>query len=374
MIRHYFKVAIRSLSKQKVLAFINVSGLSVGVACFILLLLYSVNELSFDRFHKNEKDIYRVYEWTKALDGNGEGSVSMPMPLGPSMKKDMPDVLNYVRLKQPVAESFMRIDNDVRRVQLSYADPQFFSVFTFPFKYGNASTALRAINNLVVTETKAIELFGNDDVIGKMVQIKVENQFQSFVIGGVIWDIPANSSIRFDVMGSFAFLETTNFGQRFNNWYTTSFRTYIQLRPGSSLPNDTKRLEAFHTTYNPAEEPQPKKDRPSVTYGMQPLRSIHTDTMLNDPAGIAAVNPKTIWIIFSIGAGVLFIACINFTTLAIGRSVSRSIEVGIRKVIGAERRQLIFQFLAEALLLSVFSTLLGLLLAELLLPYFDRLT
>ena len=374
MIRHYFKVAIRNLSKQKILAFINVSGLSVGVACFILLFLYVVNELSFDRFNKNEKDIYLVYELTKASVGDAEGSVSLPMPLGPAMKKDMPDVVDYVRLKQPMAESVMRVDGDVRRVQVSYADPEFFSVFTFPFEYGNISTALHDIKDLVVTKTKAIELFGRDDVVGKTVQLKVENIFQSFVISAVVKDIPANSSIRFDVMGSFAFLETTNFGKRFNNWYTTSFRTYVQLQPGSGLPNDRKRLSAFHTTYNPAKESQPKKDRPSVTYGLQPLRSIHTDTMLNDPAGIATVSPKTIWIIFSIGAGVLFIACINFTTLAIGRSVSRRIEVGIRKVIGAERWQLVIQFLAEALLLSVFSTLLGLLLAELLLPYFNRLT
>src|ERR1051325_9338215 len=151
MLKSYFKTAFRNLLRQKVPALINIFGLSTGIACFILLLLYSVNEFSFDRFHKNEKNIYRVYEWKKSWKGNDERSVSLPMPLGPALKKDLPDVLNFARVKQLPDESFMRIGNDVQRVHLSYADPQFFSIFEFPLKYGNASTALQNLNGLVVT-------------------------------------------------------------------------------------------------------------------------------------------------------------------------------------------------------------------------------
>jgi putative ABC transport system permease protein len=374
MIRHYLKIALRSLLKQKMLAFINVSGLSVGIACFMLLLLYAVNEFSFDRFHKNEKEIYRVYEWTKATDGSEEGSVSMAMPLGPALKKDFPDAKDYLRFKQPMNESPVRISsNDVRNVQMSFADPQFFSFFSFPLKYGNPKTALKNLNDLVLTEAKAKELFGNDNVIGKTIQIKVIDSFQPFIISAVAKDIPPNSSMRFQAMASFSFLQATEFGKQFNNWYTTAFRTYVQLQPGSTLPNDSKRLSSFHDTYNPDQVAHANQNKPLITYGLQPLHSIHTDTRLNDPEGVATVDPKTIWIIFCIAAGVLFIACINFTTLAIGRSITRSTEVGIRKVIGAARKQLIFQFLAESLLLSAFSSLIGLLVARLLLPYFDRI-
>src|SRR5207249_11899772 len=136
MFKNYFKTALRNLSRQKVLAFINIFGLSTGIACFILLLLYSVNEFSFDRFHKNHKDIFRVYEWTKGRDGSDQGSTILPMPLGPALKKDFPDVINFVRMKQFGDETFMRIDNEIQRIHISFADPSFFSFFTFPLKYG----------------------------------------------------------------------------------------------------------------------------------------------------------------------------------------------------------------------------------------------
>jgi len=373
MLRNYFKIALRNLSRQKILAFINVFGLSTGIAFFILLLLYSVNELSFDRFHKNERNIYCVYDVAKGLDGSSQYSASVAMPLGPTIRKDMPDVINYVRLKQLPVESYLRTNNELRGVTLSFADPQFFSVFTFPLKYGNASSALKGLNNLVITASKAKELFGTDNVVGKTVQLKIFDDFQPFIISAVAEDMSANSSIRFDVMGSFAFFETTKFGMMFNNWYTTAFRTFVQLRAGSSLPGDINRLAAFHHAYNEDDATITKKTKSLVTYGLLPLRSIHTDTRINDITDTETVDPKTIWIILGIAAAILLIACINFTTLAIGRSAGRGKEVGVRKVIGAERSQLVFQFLSEAILLSTLSTIIGLLLAKLLLPYFNQL-
>jgi putative ABC transport system permease protein len=372
MFKNYFKTAWRNLLRQKMLAFINIFGLSTGIAFFILLLLYSVNELSFDRFHKNEKNIYCVYDYEKGLDGSSQYSASVAMPLGPTIKKDMPDVINYVRLKQLPSESYVRVDHEVRGVTLSFTDPQFFSVFTFSLKYGNASNALRGLNDLVVTSSKAKELFGTDNVIGKTVQLKIFDDFQPFIISAVAEDMPANSSIRFDVMGSFTFFETTKFGVMFNNWYTTAFRTFVQLRAGSSLPGDANRLAAFHHTYNEDDATITKKTKSLVTYGLLPLRSIHTDTRINEITETETIDPKTIWIILGIAAAILLIACINFTTLAIGRSAGRGKEVGVRKVIGAERSQLIFQFLSEAFLLSILSTIIGLLLAKLLLLYFNQ--
>jgi putative ABC transport system permease protein len=372
MLKHYAKVAIRSLSRQKAITLINIAGLSTGIACFILFLLYCVNELSFDRFHKNEKDIYRVYEWTTAVDGSTNGSLSLPMPLGPALQKDLPGIVNYVRIKQPGEESFVRTGNDVHRLSISYADPQFFSVFSFPIKYGNVRTALQGINNLVLTESKARTIFGTGDVVGRVVEVKTDNGFTPFTISAVTEDIPANSSISFDAMGSFVFLQSTNYGKMFDNWYTTAFRTYVQLRSGSQLPQNAL-LQNFYKTYNPGDESQKDKKQPSATYGLQPLRAIHTDTKLSDSRSVETVAPKTIWIIMGIAAGILFIACINFTTLAIGRSAGRSKEIGVRKIVGAQKKQLVFQFIAEAFLISAISTGAGLLLANILLPYFNQL-
>jgi putative ABC transport system permease protein len=382
MIKHYFKIAIRNLGRQKILSFINVSGLSIGLACFSLFLLYAVNEFSFDRFHKNADNIYRVYRWTEAMNNEeAGGDVYMPSPLGPAMKTDLPEVKNYVRLQEGWGESFIKADGKVLRADVAYADPSFFSVFTFPLKYGATHGALKELQNIVLTKAKAKELFGLDNVVGRTVEIKIGEEFVPFTVSAVAEDIPANSSVRFSLLANFLYWETTQHGNRgVNNWHRSAYITYVQLNGGSGLPNDVQKLGAFRHKYYPDEEKELKDagykwegKAPPVRFGLQPLKAGHTDTKIWG-GSVEQVNPKTIWILLSIAAGVLLIACINFTTLAIGRSARRAKEVGVRKVIGSERKHLIIQFLAEAVLLSVLSLLIGLLLVKLLLPYFNKLS
>ena len=382
MLKHYFKIAVRNLGRQKILSFINISGLSIGLACFSLFLLYAVNEFSFDRFHKNSDNIYRVYRWTNAMDGReAEGDVYMPSPLGPAMKADLPDVANYVRLRDGWGESFIKVDGTVRRMNITYADPSLFTIFSFPLKYGTPQGALKELQNLVITRSRAKELFGTDNVVGRTIEIKIEESFVPFTVTAVAEDIPANSSIQFDLLGNFNYMETTKSGKRgVNNWNRSSYITYVQLNEGSGLVNDVQKLGAFRHKYYADEEKELKErgfkwegNKPPVRYGLQPLKAGHTDTKIFG-GSVEQVNPKTIWILLSIATGVLLIACINFTTLAIGRSARRAKEVGVRKVIGSERKHLIIQFLAEAILLSVLSLLIGLLLVKLLLPYFNQLS
>lgn len=382
MLKNYFKIALRSLSRQKVIASINILGLSLGIACFTLFMLYAVNEFNFDRFHSNAKNIFRVYRWTEAMNGEpARGDVYMPMPLGPAMKQELPDVLNYVRMRDGWGESFVKVGNNMQRIKVSYADSQIFTVFNFKFRSGNRQSSLQELNNIVITESKAKELFGNDNAVGKTIQIKVDSSFYPFTITGVAQDLPPNSSIQFDALANFHFFETTDEGKRsMNKWTRSSFITFVQLRAGSNIASDNKTLISFRHKYYPDEADRIKKEgftwdnkKPPVRFGLQALRSMHTDTKISGGA-IDNVDPKTIWILLGIAGGVLLIACINFTTLAIGRSAGRSKEVGVRKVIGAVKKQLVFQFLAEALLLSTFSTLLGLFIAKLLLPYFNQLS
>jgi len=381
MLKHYFKIALRNLGRQKILSFINISGLSIGLACFSLFLLYSVNEFSFDRFHKNANNVYRVYRWTEAMNGQeASGDVYMPSPLGAAMKTDLPDVREYVRLSEGWGESFIKVDGVVRRMNVSYADPSVFSVFTFPLKYGTTQ-ALKELQNIVVTKQTAKELFGTDNVVGRTIEIKIDDAFVPFNVSAVAEDIPANSSIQFDLLGNFNYLETTSGAKRgVNNWHRSAYQTYVQLNAGSGLANDVQKLVTFRHKYYPDEEKEFKESgfkwegsKPPVRFGLQPLKAGHTDTKIFG-GSVEQVNPKTIWILLSIAAGVLLIACINFTTLAIGRSARRAKEVGVRKVIGSERKHLIIQFLAEAVLLSVLSLLIGLLLVKLLLPYFNKLS
>jgi putative ABC transport system permease protein len=393
MIKNYLKIALRNLQKQKVLAFINIFGLSVGIACFSLLLLFIINEFSFDKFHKNAPNIYRVYAlWDQTGFGNISNSQSTIVytdysgltrkTLGEAMKEDIPDLVNYVRLRLPWGENLIRTNNKVLRAELGFTDRSFFSIFNFPLKYGSITNVLHDMNDIVLTESRARQLFGGDDVVGKTVEIQIGTAFKPFRISAVAKDIPANSSVRFDVLGSFAFAQANN--NNFiigNNWHPTVDQTYVQLRRGSKLPNDTRQMERFIRTFTPnvikdAVSAGWKGNKMPVTLKLQPLLSIHTDSWFHGWSftDYNVIDPKTIWILLAIAAGILLIACINFTTLAIGRSAGRSKEVGVRKVIGAEKKQIIFQFLTEALLLSTVSAILGLLLAKILLPWFNHLS
>ena len=381
MIKHYLKIALRNLAKHKVLAFINVFGLSVGLACFTLFLLYAVNEFSFDRFHKNKENVYRVYLHIDPMNGEDESETCyLPIPLGPAMKQDFPEVENYVRFKDSWTGDFVRADNKVTRIKVSFTDPHFFSVFSFKVLYGNALNPLKNTNNIVLTKKIAQQLFGEVNAVGKTVEIKEEDNFEPFIVTAVTDNIPSNSTIEFEILGSFDYYTSTAGGKRgVDNWHRSGYQTYVQLRPGSKLANRSEQLKKFRSKYYPDEEAELRKNKmwtangSPVTYGLQPLRAMHTDIMIGG-GGVDSVNPKNIWILLAIAAGVLIIACINFTTLAIGRSAGRAKEVGVRKVIGSDKKHLIVQFLAEALLLSILSAGLGLLLAKLLLPYFDQLS
>jgi putative ABC transport system permease protein len=376
MLRHYIKIAIRNLARQKVLTGINVVGLSTGIACFSLFLLYAVHEFSYDRFHKNAGRIFRIVEWYQGPDREPNGEASVCTPVGPAMKRDFPDVEYAVRLKK--RDCFTKADNKVFHTTIMYADPSFFNVFSFPLLYGNTSSVLKEPNQAVITKEKALLLFGTTNVVGKRLDIKTDSAFEPFTISGIAENVPANSSVKFDVLASFDHIANTPMVvEGMHDWYMTiGMQAFVLLKPGSTLANDANRLALFRKKYLPNEEKEAEADAkknnkpPSHTsFRLQPIRDIHTNPTIG-----GGVDPKNIWILITIAAGVLLIACINFTTLAIGRSAGRAKEVGVRKVIGGQRRQLIGQFLSESLILSILSAFAGLILAYLLLPSFNRLS
>jgi putative ABC transport system permease protein len=373
MLQHYIRIAIRNLAKQKLLTFINVAGLSLGLACFSLILLYAVNAYSYDRFQKNAARIYRVNEVYMRDDGSENADFADNMPLGPALEKEFPDVEHAVRVTSS-RETVMKVDDQVTRIPLSFADPAFFSVFTFPLLAGNPGTALKDPHAIVLTRSRAVQLFGKTDVIGKTIQIKVDTAFFPFVVSAVAEDIPANTNISFDIQGSYRFQEAAPDRQdALNNWSRTSGdRTYVLLHPGSQLMNEPGRLLDFRLRHYADEAAAYRKSQKAqARFTLQPLREIHTDGRIDGPN---VVDAKNIWILLAIATGILLIASINFTTLAISRSAGRSREVGIRKVVGGLRRQLIGQFLMESVLLTILSAGIGLILAYTLLPWFNQLS
>lgn len=379
MIKNYFKTLFRNLTRQKVPAVINILGLSAGIACFSLFMLYAINEFNYDNFHKNG-NIYRVFLWHEANGSEpSHGDTYQPMPLGPAMKQDLPDVEDYVRFREATNESFIKVNNKVVREKVAFADPSFFSVFSFKLIHGSPVTALKDLRGIVLTEAAAENLFGKTNPLGITIEIKTEDKFEQFTIAAIAANPPGNSSIQFKILGNFNYLTTTPSAPgRINNWRRYSYQTYVQLKPGSHLPSDKSTLVSFRKKYYPDEEAKSRKDGwmgkgPRSYFGLQPVPAIHTDTRISGGA-VVPVEAKTIWILLGIAAGILIIACINFTTLAIGRSAGRSKEVGVRKVIGGSKISLIKQFLFEAFLLASISAVIGILLAKMLLPYFNKLS
>lgn len=381
MLLHNLKIAFRNLARQKVLSFINISGLSIGLGCFVLFLLFAVHEFTFDRFHKAAPNIYRVADWIQGVPGREGGEAFGGTVLGPAIKSDFPDVKEFVRIQTGFEEKFVKVGNDVTNSIVSFADPQLFRVFNFKAIAGDPYSALKDKQTVVLTKEKAVQLFGRTDVVGSRVDIKMETEYEPFVVGAVTEDIPTNSSIKFGILGSYDYLMASDMGKESNgNWHMSlGSETYVLLDPKSHLMNDVARLAQFRRKHLPDEEEGLKKEGLwdgkgpfPVRYILQPLTHVHTNPKIG---GVAeTIDPKIIWILITIAAAILIIACINFTTIAIGRSSARAKEVGVKKVAGSKRSQLVWQFLTESVLLSVFSVVIACFLAQLLLPFFNQMS
>lgn len=380
MLRNYLTIAVRNLWKQRGYAFINIIGLSVGLAFCVLIFLYVHHEWTYDRFHANADRIYRVHRATFSPDGSLRGTDPyLPMPLGPAMQADFPEVEAYVRFRQ--GRHFVRTGTDAVEEEILFADPAVFDVFTFPLQRGNPATALDDLNSIVLSEQAARRYFGDADPMGRTLSIRLGTAYQDFVVTGVAADLPTHSSIRFDLLVPFAKLADAFdwIRTRSENWHFSAFLTYVLLDERATLAADADRLLRFRRTYYPDEVTDLRArglwsgDGVPATYRMQALPAIHLDPAVN--SGLTPPSdPRYAYILAALALAVLGIACINFMTLAIGRSAGRAREIGMRKVVGARRPQLMLQFWSEALLLSVLALAVGLLLVVGFLPTFNTLT
>ena len=382
MWKNYAKIALRNLRKQKVYAFINIFGLAVGLAFCTLIALYVRHEWRYDDFHENAERIVRPHRVTFAPDGSDRATdARLPAPLGPAMVADFPEVEAAVR--------FWRGDHFVRRSpshapveeEIIFADASLFDVFTFPLVQGDPGTALDGLQNVVLTETAAQRFFGRADPMGKTLSIRVEEDYVDFTVTGVAADVPSHSSIRFEVLLPFAYLTESVawVQQRRDNWNASAFPVHLLLRTPADRATLATKMQEFRERYYPDEVAEAQadgvwdSDHPIATYRLQPLTDIH----LNPDVGPGLFRPSDPFYGYLLGGLaliVLGIACINFMTLAIGRSAGRAREIGVRKVVGARRTQLMGQFWGEALLLAGLSLALGLALAALALPVFNALT
>src|SRR5580693_6359737 len=320
MFKNYLKTAVRNLLRNKVYSFINIAGLSLGLACCMLIFLYSKDEVSYDRFHKNKENIYRIVANMTNPQGITNKFSSTGMMPGPEFKRQIPEIEDYVRIKD--ASYTVKNGNNVFDQEALCVDDNFFSVFSFPLIQGDAKTALKNIRSLVLSEEEAEKYFGNKNAVGHTLDLKLNDTFRSFVVSAVTRRSPQNSSIKIKML--VPILSDKNMRDD-NAWLNFYLNSFITLKPGV----DKKSVEdKIANVYNKDAAAQIKdaaekygfKDR--VRYGLQPLLEMHLSTDYQADNGLKdSSKPIYSYILIGIALFILLIACINFVNLTVARSL-----------------------------------------------------
>lgn len=355
MFRNNLKIAFRNLIRHKGFSFLNITGLAIGMVCTILILFWVQHELSFDRYHKDGKNIYRILQHIQYAEvvtwAINQG------PLGPALKEEIPEIEEQARF---CFTQWRMKYNDQVFVELGgYTDPSLFKMFTIPFAKGDPERALADPRSMVLTEEVARKIFGDEDPIGKTIHVGSDYDFE---VTGILQDIPDNSHFRFKFLANMDFAKEV--GRTVDNWKNSHFTTYVQLADNVSMEEANKKIYNF-LDVKPTLEDWEK-------LSLQPLFKIHLQSGIGyDSFGTG--NTKYIVIFLAAALFILLIACINFMNLSTARSLLRSREVGLRKVVGAFRGQLIRQFLGESIFQSLIAMILAVGLGTLLLPVFNKL-
>lgn len=359
MIRNYFLLAFRNLKKQKTFTFINIAGLTVGITCCLMIFLFVQNEFSFDRFHRNNADIYRVM---RAGDGRGQPVPYLSAPYATALKNDYPDAVQQAVRVMPTNGLVSYGEAAFTEKKVYLADDGFFGLFDFKFLRGNPADALKDPGNVVLTQSTARRYFGDEDPMGKIITMDKEYRLK---VTGITEDVPANSHLDFDVV-----MPLSNFSAQpwFSVWNNNSLFTYVRLAPGTDRQALLASFPGFMKKYLPASIP----DRDKSTLTLSPLTGIYFEEA-GPWDNVRHGNRNVVYIFISIGILILFIACINFMNLSTARATERAREVGLRKVLGALRKQLVLQFMGESFLLAIISCLLAMLLLQLLMPAYQAI-
>ncbi len=365
MIKNYIKVAFRNMFRRKIYTIINVTGLSIGIACSILIFIFIKNEYSYDSFHEDSERIYRV--WQKEHLDNRETLMSSetPYPLAGVLKELFPGIENSIRYMN--RSTIIKTDNDSFQENIFFVDPEFLDVFSFPLTKGDLETPLKDLNSVIITESAAEKYFGDSDPLGKKLSVQLIDKFHDLTITAISADPPENSSLDFQFLIPFDKCRSYVNPKLFRHWGNVSPETFIRI----SSETDPDELQAKFSVIS--EKYYAKSMGGKAEYLMQPLTDIHLNKDI--PAGRTPVSdPVYSYILAGVGILVLFIACVNFITLSIGRSSSRSREVGMRKVMGAFRSQVTVQYIGEAVILTFISMAAGLVFAYLFLPVFNSIS
>ncbi|GAB4047280.1 ABC transporter permease [Spirosoma litoris] len=373
MLLNYLKIAWRTLRKQQGFTFINIFGLAVGLACCMLIMLYVLDELSFDRYNEKADRIYRIQTHLK-FGGNDMNFALAPDPIGPTLKKDYPQVEQFVRLHRRGTWSVKRTGEptSIREDDITFADSTLFDVFTLPLVSGDPKRALAEPNTVVISESAAKRHFGNQNPLG---QAMVFDNNKTFKVSGVMRDMPQNSHFRSDF-----FLTMLNDDYEWGQWLSNNHYAYILLKPDTNPAVFAKNFDTIIEKYIGPQALQTvgttmeqfRKAGNEIGYWLIPLTDIHLYSKQQyelSPNG----DIQYVYIFSAVALFILLIACINFMNLATARSANRAKEVGVRKVLGSERQQLVGQFMTESVLTTVLAMVVAISIVAIALPGFNTI-
>jgi len=366
MFKNYFKTAWRNLWKNKIYSAINISGLAIGMAACIIIMLFVSYERSFDSFHK--KNIYRLNEVQKFEGMVAAQKVALTMfPMGPTLKSEFSEIKNFTRINATDNEPLFIGDKKIYVKRICFVDSTFLDIFDFPLLKGDRHKALEKSNSIVLTKTQAEMFFGTADPIGKTLTNYGRNDTASVVVRGVLEDVPQNSQLQFSALVSFSTIAKPEW---MNNWGGNWLNTYFELSPNTNIASLEKKFPAYLKKH------MSNDNWKNYELFLLPLNEVHagaTDVGL-DSFNYQQFDKTYTNIFFIIALIVLLIACVNFMNLSTARSAERAREVGIRKSIGAFRWQLAIQFISESVILSLISMVFAIILVKLFLPSVNQLS
>jgi putative ABC transport system permease protein len=357
MFKNYLKVTLRNLKRQKGYALINLAGLSVGITCALLIILVVQYEFKYESHHENAHRIYRINVEHKRADQVNRVTYS-PVPLAETLKAELPEVTHFTRFNNITHNLMTYKDRKFYEDGVSFVDPGILEMFTFPMIAGDKITALKEPNSVVITERMAKKYFGNEDPLGKVLIISNSLSLQ---VTGVIRDHPPYSNFRPDFLISFATMREVAPDSYFQNWLSQQVPSYIMLADEHSAKETEAKIQEVFRRH--------VREEDNRVLHLDQLSRMHlfSDT---EPTG----NVNTLYILLAVGGLILLVACINYMNLSTARSSNRAKEVGLRKVVGAARQQLIRQFIGESMIYSAVSIVLAFVLSCAFLPVLNSLT
>jgi putative ABC transport system permease protein len=367
MLRNYLKIGWRNLVKNKLFSLINISGMAISIACFLIISLYIDDELKFDK-HVEDLDLkYRVFIDHHTDDGRIKPSAMVPPMFGPTMAAEFPEVDSYVRLMNINSNVLFEVGNKkIAEGKGAYCDPGIFDMFTLALAEGNRTTALKKSGTIAISKTLARKYFGDKPALNEVIEVSD----QLFKITAVFNDFSAHSHLQLNYFFSMATLYT-EIPERMERWTWQQFHTYVKVRPGTDQSSLEKKLLSMAERYGwPASKPSGFYYVPHVL----PMRQAHLHSSHLGWDIAVRGNAQTVYILLGTAIFIIIIAILNFINLSTARAVNRVKEVGIRKVVGAFRSQLIYQFISESVIIAVIALIIGGLVTELTLPSLNTFT